>query len=77
MSHLITPPAAKAQIDAINAQQNGVRMLVPRATKDGKLVLSAALLTDCGKGQTWEAYCGVLQSLETVESVEWPEEDEE
>ncbi len=70
--HLIVTTASASQIDSININQGGRRSIQCREDAQGRQIIPAELLTDCGPGQTWEDYAEVLQSLEQVASVEWP-----
>lgn len=45
------------------------RQIIPVLADDGRWVLPADLLDDCGPGQTWEAYGPLLTAL-IVEEVE-------
>jgi hypothetical protein len=60
---LIVPAEQAAQIDLINAEDPS-RQLQPVLALDGRKVLPAALLTDCGPGQTWAAYHDILTVLD-------------
>lgn len=59
---LIVPTEALPALDAINASMSHKR-LSPCTAADGRRFLPTNLLTDCGPGQTWEAYEALLQSL--------------
>jgi hypothetical protein len=68
---LIVPTPAHLLISRIN-ESHADRKLEPVAATDGRNVLSADLLTDCGPGQTWADYAAVLTVLDR-ETVEMPE----
>jgi hypothetical protein len=72
---LIVTAQAHLLIDQINNAYTD-RKLSPTVAADGREVLSADLLTDCGPGQTWVDYAAVLLVLarETVEMPEPPPE---
>jgi len=53
-------------LDAINATQDG-RQLYPVVGDRGGLLLCDDLLSDCGPGQTWEAYSEILHGLQPTD----------
>lgn len=67
---LIVPDPAHLLIDRLN-ESHADRKLYPVAATDGRNVLPADLLTDCGPGQTWADYAAVLTVLDR-ETVEMP-----
>jgi hypothetical protein len=51
----------------IAARNTAVRALIPVVDDQGRQVLPADLLTDCGAGQTWDDYGDLLADLVPVE----------
>ena len=68
MQMLELDASALAALEAINlaASAKG-RALAPVALADGRRVLNADLLDDCGAGQTWSAYADVLEGLPVIQ----------
>lgn len=60
---IVTDQQATA-IAAINATHALRLHLFPFPCADGRNVLPADLLTDCGTGQTWFDYAAILTSME-------------
>lgn len=61
---LIVDAAALASIQTINAEPgNASRQLSPVLLTDGRYVLNADLLTDCGSEATWDDYAALLNGL--------------
>jgi hypothetical protein len=61
---LIVDTASLASIQSINAEPgNASRQLTPVQLTDGRWVLSADLLTDCGSSDTWDDYATLLTGL--------------
>jgi hypothetical protein len=61
---IIINTAQLAAIQTINAEPgNTSRQLSPVKLTDGRYVLNADLLTDCGQDSTWGDYEALLNSL--------------
>ena len=63
MNMLILNAAKQAELAALNASGEPSLQLWAIPLTSGDAALTAALLTDCGAGQTWEHYGDFLQSL--------------
>jgi len=68
---LIVNATDLAAIEVVNGSQSN-RRLAPVLSADGRKVLSADLLTDCGEQQTWKDYREILTRLPR-ETVAMPE----
>lgn len=68
---LIVSQAAQLLISHENAR-HWDRLLTPVPCVDDRLVLDAAILTECGPGQWWESYAPILSVLDR-EMVDMPE----
>jgi hypothetical protein len=73
---LIVTEQQAASIAAVNAEHASVLILYPFPCADGRIVLPADLLTDCGPGQTWVEYAPLLQAM-ARETVIMPDDTEE
>jgi hypothetical protein len=67
MNMLILNPQKQAELTALNADGDPTRQLSALPLIGGDAALTAALLEDCGEGQTWEHYADFLQILPVSE----------
>lgn len=67
MQMLILNAGKQSELATLNASGPQNRDLSALPLVDGGAALPAALLTDCGPGQTWEYYSAFLQTLPCVE----------
>lgn len=72
MQMLILNTEQQTALAALNASGNNLRQLQPAPLAGERSGLNPDLLTDCGPGQTWEHYAGLLQSLGGEETVAAP-----
>ncbi|AIE87005.1 hypothetical protein [Fimbriimonas ginsengisoli] len=56
----------QSDVDEINARLAGSARVMPLTASDGRLMLCADLLTDCGPGGTYEPAADLLQGLTIV-----------
>lgn len=63
MNMLILNAAKQSELAALNASGEPTLQLCAIPLTSGDAALTAALLTDCGAGQTWEHYGSFLQTL--------------
>ena len=63
MNMLILNAAKQSELAALNASGEPSLQLSAIPLTSGDAALTAALLTDCGAGQTWEHYGDFLQTL--------------
>jgi hypothetical protein len=63
MNMLILNAAKQAELTTLNASGERTLQLCALPLINGDAALTAALLTDCGPGQTWEHYGSFLQTL--------------
>jgi hypothetical protein len=67
MNMLILNAAKQNELAALNASGEPTLQLCAIPLTSGDAALTAALLTDCGAGQTWEHYGAFLQTLPVSE----------
>lgn len=60
---LIVTPDLLAAVEQINSTLKG-RQLIPATADDGTRFLNADILTDCDRGETWEAFRNILPKCE-------------
>ena len=63
MTMLILNAQKQSELASLNASGEATRQLNAIPLNNGDAALTAALLTDCGEGQTWEHYGSFLQTL--------------
>ena len=63
MNMLILNSAKQTELAALNADCEPTVQLCAIPLSSGDAALTAALLTDCGAGQTWEHYGSFLPTL--------------
>jgi hypothetical protein len=63
MNMLTLNAAQQGELAALNASSEPTLQLCAIPLTSGDAALTAALLTDCGPGQTWEHYGSFLQTL--------------
>lgn len=63
MNMLILNSERQTELTALNPAGSPLRQLCAIPLMTGDAALSATLLSDCGAGQTWEHYGGLLRTL--------------